>query len=71
MKSEERGSKSKPVIKLNIYAKVTFIWPGISSSKGIVACSTELLNDVAAIIKRHRIIEQFPKLYIHQFNTTY
>lgn len=43
-----RIEKSKPLIKLNIEDKIIVFWPGMSSSKGIMDCSTDLLKDVAA-----------------------
>lgn len=47
--TELRGiDESKPVIKLKVDDSIVVIWPGMSSSKGIEDCSTDLLKDVAA-----------------------
>lgn len=43
-----RTVKSRPVIKLKIEDRARVIWLGTSSSNGIVDCSTDRLNDVAA-----------------------
>lgn len=43
-----RTVKSKPVIKLKIEDRARVIWLGTSSSNGIVDCSADRLNDVAA-----------------------
>lgn len=67
--TELRGiDESKPVIKLKVDDSIVVIWPGMSSSKGIVDCSTDLLKDVAAKgHKKHQyrvsILQQLTNIY--------